>query len=138
MAYCIKCGHYTRRRLAALGGWCKGAHTPRGELTSAYRLYIRTIRRGIHPTISRYKLGKQYKPQLGFSPSSDRGSLESDMKAANLCLLRPPILPDAETLQLELREIEELEQAAAEAEASMTAAEWADEDEAWFNQDFSL
>jgi hypothetical protein len=134
LIFCQKCGHYTRRRLADLGGWCKGAHTARGALTSAYRLYMRTIRRGFHPTLPRYQLGLIYKPHLSFAPASDRGSLEADQKAASLGLLRPPPPPEEPALLDELRELEALEKEADEAEASRlraAAAEEIWEDELW-------
>jgi hypothetical protein len=137
LIFCQKCGHYTRRRLADLAGWCKGAHTAKGGLSSAYRLYLRTIRRGFHPTIPKYKLGLTYKPHLSFAPASDLGSLEADQKAANLCLLRPPPQMQEPTVLWELRELEALEREAEEAEDARlrsAAAEEDWEDEPWLSQ----
>jgi hypothetical protein len=122
LIFCQKCGHYTRRRLADLGGWCKGAHTARGALTSAYRLYMRTIRRGLHPTLPKYRLGHTYKPHLSFAPASDTGSFEADLKAASLCLLRPPLPFHEQALVEELQELEALEKEAEAAEASRLLA----------------
>ena len=141
LAYCTKCGHYTRRRLADLGGWCKGACTASGALTSAYRLYLRTIKRGIHPTIASFRLGKHYKPNISFSPASDTGSFEADHKAANLCLLRSPVREGSEpAIHSNLLELEALEAEAAEAEASLrrlaAAAAVIDEHESWLSQEF--
>jgi ribonuclease HI len=147
LMFCTRCGQYSRRRLAGLAGWCKGSTTPSGDLTSAYRLYLRTIRRGRHPTIPKYSLGHQYSPTLSFSPLSDSGSFETDLKAAYLCLLKPPPKPPEEALiHSEVRELEELEREAAEAEASLrqrAAALAADEggsveEEAWFSHDLDF
>jgi hypothetical protein len=77
----------------------------------------------------KYRLGHTYKPHLSFAPASDKGSLEADQKAANLCILRPPPTIEEPALLDELRELEALEQEAVEAEASRLLA--AAEEEVW-------
>jgi hypothetical protein len=135
LIFCLKCGHYTRRRLADLGGWCKGAHTASGALTSAYRLYMRTIKRGLHPTLARFALGHVYKPHISFAPASDQGSLAADQKAAKICLLCPPAQADL-PLDYELKELLALEQEAKEAENSRLREEaFEDQEEGlWLSQ----
>jgi hypothetical protein len=104
-------------------------------------LYLRTIRRGLHPTNRNYQLGFQYKPVLDFSPTSDEGTLAADRKAAKLCLLRvPPYVPLADRWEQELADLAELEREAEEAEASARRAEAAAEHGSleegdWFTHD---
>jgi hypothetical protein len=99
---------------------------------------MRTIRRGLHPTLPRYRLGHTYKPHLSFAPASDTGSFEADQKAASLCLLRPPPPPEEQALLCELKELEALEQEAEAAEAARLLAAAADEiweGETWLSHD---
>jgi hypothetical protein len=98
---------------------------------------MRTIRRGLHPTLSRFSLGHVYKPHISFAPASDQGSFEADQKAANICLLRPPAQAEL-PFAYELRELQALEQEAAEAANRRLRAEASEEQEAelWPSQGF--
>jgi hypothetical protein len=115
LMYCVRCGHYTTTRLAALNKPCRGRFTAAGELTSAYRLFARTIGRGVHPTRVRQRLGHTYCPTIAGAEASDvRVSLRRDTHAAQLTRLVPLAAPlSAEALAEELAELAELEAEAA-------------------------
>jgi hypothetical protein len=115
LMYCVKCGHYTTTRLAALSKICRGQYTAAGELTSAYRLFVRTIGRGIHPTKLRHRLGHTYTPSLAGRAASDaKASLRRDIQAAQVTRLVTLAGPPSEAaLAEELAELAELEAEAA-------------------------
>ena len=119
--YCVKCGHYTTTRLAALSKICRGQYTAAGELTSAYRLFVRTIGRGIHPTKLRHRLGHTYTPSLAGRAASDtKASLRRDTQAAQVTRLVTLAGPPSEAaLADELAELAELEAEAALREEPM-------------------
>jgi hypothetical protein len=121
LMYCVKCGHYTTTRLAALSKICRGQYTAAGELTSAYRLFVRTIGRGIHPTKLRHRLGHTYSPSLAGRAASDaKVSLRRDTQAAQVTRLVTLAGPPSEAaLAEELAELAELEAEAALREEPM-------------------
>jgi hypothetical protein len=115
LMYCLQCGHYTTTRLAALSKPCRGKHTATGELTSAYRLFVRTVGRGRLPGNKKHSIGHTYTPSLVGSEHTDSSvSLATDVRAAQLSRLVPLAGPPGEAeLAEELLEIEYLEQEAA-------------------------
>jgi hypothetical protein len=121
LMFCTKCGHYTASRLAILSRICPGRHTRQGNLTSAYRLYLRTIRRGQHPTQPRWKLGLQYTPMRHTGQHEPEAALERDVRAAMCSRLLPvphrgapaeeaEVLLELAALEAEAHEAEALEQ----------------------------
>jgi hypothetical protein len=129
LMFCVKCGHYTKSRLAALSRPCQGRHTRQGNLTSAYRLYLRTIRRGVHPTIARWRLGAQYTPVFSKGCSEPAVALSRDVRAAQITRLQPvPHKASPEEVADELRELEALEREALEAVA-LEQLQWEHETE---------
>jgi hypothetical protein len=129
LMFCAKCGHYTKSRLAALSRPCQGRHTRQGNLTSAYRLYLRTIRRGIHPTIARWRLGAQYTPVFSKGCNEPAVALSRDVRAAQITRLQPvPHKAPPEEVADDLRELEALEREALEA-AALEQLQWEHETE---------
>jgi hypothetical protein len=130
LMYCVKCGHYTKSRLATLSRQCQGRHTRQGNLTSAYRLYLRTIRRGVHPTMARWKLGVQYTPAVSKGRNEPTAALSRDVCAAQCTRLQPvPHRAPQDEVAEEIRELEALEAEAREAEA-LEELRWEQEEEA--------
>jgi hypothetical protein len=112
LMFCTRCGHYSTARFAALVSQCNGKVGRGGDLTSAYRLYLRTIRRGRHPTLPRFVLGHQYTPHRQWGVSPEAAVLADDAAAAEL-VLSPTQPGPAELLAPELAELELLEEEAA-------------------------
>jgi hypothetical protein len=130
LMYCVKCGHYTTSRLATLSRQCQGRHTRQGNLTSAFRLYLRTIRRGVHPTRVGWKLGVQYTPVVSKGRNEPTAALSRDVRAAQCTRLQPvPYKAPQDEAAEDIRELEALEAEAREAEA-MEDLRWEHDEEA--------
>jgi hypothetical protein len=109
LMYCSTCGHYSTSRFAALVGECTGRMGLWGDVSSAYRLYLRTIRRGKHPTLPRFSLGHQYTPVRQWGPAPEVAALEADASAAKLLLEQPPVPEEEPGLAAQLAALEQLE-----------------------------
>jgi hypothetical protein len=81
------------------------------NLSSAYRLYLRTIRVGKHPTLPRFRLGHQYTPLRCCGAAPEAAALEADDAAAKLVLSSPSVaeLKD-DALAAELAALAQMEQ----------------------------
>jgi hypothetical protein len=115
LMYCTRCGHYSTSRLAHLRRPCAGSHNARGELTSAYRLYKRTICHGKHPVLRRFVLGHRYTPHCQWQVQTPVEDLGRDMAAARAIIPEVPV--PASGVANALLELEQLEEAAAMAAA---------------------
>jgi hypothetical protein len=131
LMFCSACGHYSTSRIAALASQCTGKVGLWGDLSSAYRLYLRTIRLGRHPTMPRFRLGHQYTPLRSWGAAPEAAALEADSEAAKL-VLRAQLPPDVEVADADLAdhlaaldrlEHEELAALAAEAEEDFALGE---------------
>jgi hypothetical protein len=120
LMYCTSCGHYSTTRIAQLRLPCQGKVQADGSISSAYRLYARTIRRGRHPTLKRFVLGHRYTPHCQWEGRGPEAELAQDHAAAQQSVAAAANSP------AELHELLELEQL--EQEAALAGASWEFED----------